>query len=174
MSANTTTNPPVVWNARPLNFGSMPVLSTTQGTSTAGSSTTMFYVSIYLPSSAAVSGFKLLLGTGGNGNIVGGMWSSDGQTLYGTVASVATGTTATTQTLLFANGAKSIPGPRHVLIGVILSSASDSVRTIPAVFDAGSNPMTGSVTVTANTIPATFTPSATSFTADKGFFGSLV
>lgn len=174
MPANTTTNPPVEWFNKALNFGSMPVLSTTQGTSTAGSSTAMLYVSLYIPCSCAVAGVKVLLGTGGNGNIVAGVFSTDGQTRYGTVASVATGTTATTQTLLFSTGAVIIPGPRHVLVGFILSSASDSLRTIPAVFDAGSNPAAGSVVVTANTVPATFTPSTTSFTADKGPFCSLV
>lgn len=170
---NTTTQPPVLLYTRPFNIGNGPVLSTTQGTATTGVSTTMLYSSIYVPGTVAATGIKILLGTGGNGNIVAGLYSADGQTLYGSVASVATGTTATTQSLAFANGAVTIDGPRHVLVGVILSSGSDSVRTIPSVFDAGSNPMTGSVTVTANTIPATFTPSATTFTADKGPWASL-
>lgn len=164
---NTTTQPPVLLQTRPFNFGNGPVLSTTQGTATAGSSTVMLYGSIYLPGTVAVSGIKVLLGTGGNGNIVAGIWDISGQTQYGTVASVATGTTATTQSLALVNGAQVIDGPRHILVGFILSSASDSLRTIPAVFDAGSNPIAGSVTVTANTIPSTFTPSATTFTADK-------
>lgn len=169
----STTQPPVDINVRPFNFGSFQNTSTTIGTSTAGSSTTMFYSSLFLPGNCGVTGAKILLGTGGNGNIVAGIYSIDGQTLFGSVASVATGTTATTQSLAFANGAQLIGGPRHLLLGVILSSASDSIRTIPAVFDAGTNPMAGSVTVTANTIPATFTPSTTTFTADKGPIWSL-
>lgn len=169
----STTNPPIDINLRAFNIGSMPVLSTTQGTSTAGSSTTMFYCSAWVPGNVGVSGFKVLLGTGGNGNIVGALFDITGQTQFGVVAAVATGTTATTQSLTFSTGAALVGGPRHVLACVILASASDSLRTIPAVFDAGTNPMCGSVTVTANTIPATFTPSLTTFTANTGFFFSL-
>lgn len=174
MPGNTTTNPPVEGIIRAFNIGSGQVTSTTQGNATAGSSTTMFYVSMLLPWSLSAAGLKVLLGTGGNGNIVAGLYAIDGQTLFGSVASVATGTTATTQTLLFASGAVPITGPRHVLAGFILSSASDSLRTVSAVFDAGSNPMCGSVTVTANTLPATFTPSLTPFTANTGAYTSLV
>jgi hypothetical protein len=168
---NSPTQPPVIIPLRAFNLGTGTVTSTTQGNATAGASTTLFYVSILVPGQVSLTGVKVLLGTGGNGNIIASLHSLDG-TLLTQSASTATGTTATTQSLPFTNGAYLANGPSHYLVGFVLSSASDSIRTISAVFDAGSNPMAGSVTVVANT-PATFTPSATNFTANTGAFCSF-
>lgn len=164
----STTQPAVDITVRPFNFGSFQNVATTTGTDITPPSTTMYYSSIYLPGSCAVTGVKILLGSAStNGNVLVGLYDLAGN-LLASSAATATGTAATTQSVPFANGAVPIGGPRHVLVGLIFSSTSDRFRAIPAVFDAGSNPMTGSVTVTANTLPATFQPSATTFTADKG------
>jgi hypothetical protein len=170
------TQPPVDIRCRPFNFGSFPVLATTTGTDTAGSATgvTLFYASIWIPGQCSITGIKYLIGSvGGTDTVIASLHSLDG-TLLATSATAGTtvGTTATTQSLALTNGAYNFPGPAHALIGLTFSGNTARFRTIPAVFDAGSNPMTGSVTVVANT-PATFSPSATTFTADKGPIGSV-
>lgn len=169
---NSNTNPPVIISARPFNFGSFPVTSTTIGTDTAGTSTTLFYASVWVPGNCAITGIKYLIGSvGGTDNVTLSLHDLNGNLLTKTAATLV-GTTATTQSVPFTGGAYNFTGPGHVLIGLILSGATARFRSIPAVFDAGSNPMTGIVTVVANT-PASFQPSLTTFTADKGAFASL-
>lgn len=162
------TNPPVQISCRPFNFGSFSNPATTTGTDTAGSSTgiVLFYVSIWVPGLCGITGVKYLIGSvGGTDNVIASLHSIDG-TLLAVSAATLVGTTATTQSLPFTNGAYLFPGPAHALIGLTFSGNTARFRTISAVLDAGSNPMAGSVAVVANT-PATFAPSLTTFTADK-------
>lgn len=163
------TNPPVDIRCRPFNLGSFQNVATTTGTDTAGSATgiVLFYVSIWTPGECSITGVKYLVGSvGGTDNVIVSLHSFDGTLLTQSAATVV-GTTATTQSVPFSNGAYLFPGPAHALVGFTFSGNTARFRTIPAVFDAGSNPMAGSVAVVANT-PATFAPGATTFTADKG------
>ncbi len=165
---NSLTSPPIEIPVRAYNCATFVPASATTGTATSGSSTRLDWASVFVPGNMPVVGVKLLLGTGGNGNLKVSLHDSAG-TLLAVSAAVATGTTATNQSVPFTTPYQ-VVGPGTYLIGVVLASGSDSIRTIPAQCAIGI--LTGAATITANT-PATFTPTAGAETATSAPIAAL-
>lgn len=162
---NSTTNPPVEIRIRPIGLGSWFPNTATSGTNkqSAASGTTLYYVSVVVPGSCFISGITFLAGaTSTAGTVKASLHSLDG-TLLGVSAATATPTASTTLNLPLTTGYE-LSGPAVVLVGLTFST-TDKFVAIPAYTHNGS--YAGSVAVVANT-PATFTPSATTFTADMG------
>lgn len=163
---NSTTNPPVEIRIKPQGLATWQPATATSGTNvTVAANTTLYYAGILVPGSTYVTGITFLAGqTSTNGTVKASLHSADG-TLLGVSAAVATPTASTTLALPLTTGVQ-VTGPTHVLVGLTFSSTSDKLQAIPAYCSTGLP--AGSVTLSVASTPATFTPSSTLFTADKG------
>lgn len=161
------------FQAKAIGIGTWQPIAATSGTDTACADVTLFYASIFVPGDCVVSGIKYLIGSvGGTDKVVASLHDSAG-TLLATSALAGTtvGTAANSQSLSF-TVPETITGPDYYFIGLTFNGTTAKFRSVPAFCDAGSGLHSGSATVVSLT-PASFVPSSTAFTADKGPIASL-
>lgn len=127
----------------------------------------LHYASVWVPGSVVVNGIGYLVGSaGGTGKVIVSLHDVGGTVLaQSAVAGATIGTAAETQEVSF-SAPYTIQSPGVYLLAVTFNEAATrKFRTIPAFCGAGI--MAGSATQTFIAV-ASFTPSTTRFTADKG------
>lgn len=151
----------------PYGLGTFPVLATTTGTDTACTVGTAYYGGIWVPGNTLITGIQYLIGSvGGTDKVIASLHDSGGTLLANSAtAGVTVGTTATGQQVAF-TAPVILAGGTFYLLGLTFNGTTAKFRSVPAVFNIGTNVIGGSATQTFGT-PASFTPSATTFTADK-------
>lgn len=158
---------------RAIGIGTWQPVAATSGTDTACADLTNFYASIFVPGDCLVTGIKYLIGSvGGTDKVVVSLYNAGGQLLANSALAGATvGTAANSQSVAF-TAPVLISGPDYFYIGLAFNGTTAKFRSVPAFCDAGSGLLAGS-TVIASLVPASFVPSSTAFTADKGPIASL-
>lgn len=169
---NSKTNPPVEFYTRPFNFATVPNVAATSGTDVAATNGTLYYGSIFLPGNVTINGISFLIGSvGGTDKVIVSVHDLAGVLLANSAAAgVTVGTAANAQSVALTTP-YSFVGPGHILVGLCFNGTTAKFRAVPAFCSAGI--MGGSATQTFGT-PATFTPSATAFTADTAPMGAFV
>lgn len=152
----------------PIGVGSWVNNSATAGTDTACTNGTAYYVSLWLPGDVFVNGVKYLIGSvGGTDKVIAAIFDSAGTLIANSALAGATvGTAANSQDVAL-TAPITLPGPGIILIALTFNGTTAKFRSIPAFCNAGSGVQAGSATQTFGTA-ASFVPSTTIFTADKG------
>lgn len=141
------------------------------GDNTACSNGTLYYASIWIPGDLVVTGIQYLVGnTGGTNRVVASLHNSAGELLANTaVSGPLVGTQNTIQQV-----ALTVPyylnGPGLVLVGLTFNGNTAKFSTVPAYCHL--NTLGGSATQTYGT-PASFVPSATTFTVNTAPIAAL-
>jgi hypothetical protein len=143
-----------------------PINTATSGTNASDVANTCFYASLWVPGETLVTGVSFLVGgTGGTDLVFASIFDVSGNLLANSAtAGTTVGTTAQLQNLPLVTPLN-LPGPMVVLIGLTFNGGSATFRAVPAY--CGGSMIAGSVAQTFATGPASITPSATKFTADK-------
>lgn len=148
-------------------FGTWQPAAATTGTDTAATSGTVYYGGIWVPGNIFASGIQYLIGSvGGTDKVIVSLHDAGGTLLANSAtAGVTVGTAANSQQVPFTAPVQ-LPGGSLVLVGLTFNGTTAKFRSLPAFCNVGTNAIGGSAAQTFGT-PASFTPSATVFTADK-------
>lgn len=157
----------------PYNIGTWANNTATAGTDTACTNGTLYYASLRVPGDVVITGITYLVGSvGGTDKVIVSLHDSSGTLLANSaLAGTTVATTATTHNVSLTTPYL-FQGPDIALVGLTFNGTTAKFRSILAYGNAGSGMMAGSATQSFGTA-ASFVPSTTIFTADKGGICSL-